>query len=68
MILNSAIMATLVAASNLPLKEEMFTYMNIFGFLGYPAMVFLMVSALFQSLRDMKQDKKDKRTGEEDGE
>jgi len=66
MILNSAIMATLAASSNLPLVKEMFFYMNLIGFMGYPAMMFLMLSALFQTFRDMKQDKKDKRTGDDD--
>jgi len=66
MILNSAIMATLAASSNLPLVQEMFTYMNLFGFIGYPAMILLMLSALLQSFKDMKQNKKNKRTGEED--
>ena len=68
MILNSAIMATLAATSNLPLVQEMFFYMNLFGYIGYPTMVLLMLSALFQSMRDWKKDKKNKRTGEEDGE
>ena len=66
MILNSAIMATLAASSNLPLVQEMFFYMKIIGWLGYPAIVFLMLSALFQTFNDMKMDKKNKRTGEED--
>lgn len=67
MILNSAIMATLAASSNLPLVQEMFFYMNVLGYLGYPAMILLMLSALLQSFKDMKQNKKNKRTGEEDG-
>ena len=61
MILNSAIMATLAAASNLSLVNEMFFYMNLFGYVGYPAIILLMVSALFQSLNELKIDKKKKR-------
>ena len=68
MILNSAIMATLAATSNLPLTREMFVYLNLFGYVGYPAMLLLMLSALFQALSDMKQKKKRERTGDEDGE
>ncbi len=69
MILNSAIMATIAASSNLPLVQEMFFYMKVIGYAGYPAMLLLMMSALITSLQEMKQDKRDKRTGaEEDGE
>ena len=68
MILNSAIMATIAVDAGLALEQEMFFYMKLFGYMGYPAMVYLMLSALFQTFSDMKQDKKKKRTGDEDGE
>ena len=67
MILNAAIMATLAATSNIPLVQEMFFYMRLFGYIGYPAMIFLMLSALLQSMKEWKLDKRKKRTGEENG-
>lgn len=69
MILNSAIMATIAADAGIELTQEMFFYMRLFGYVGYPAMLYLMLSALLQSLRELKFDKKNKRTGnDEDGE
>ena len=66
MILNSAIMATIAENAGLALTQEMFFFMRLFGFIGYPAMIILMLSALFQSFRDMKMDKRRKRTGDEE--
>ena len=68
MILNSAIMATIAADAGIALTQEMFFYMRLFGYVGYPAMMFLMLSALFQSFKEMKLDKKKARTGDDDGE
>ena len=66
MILNSAIMATIAENAGLALTQEMFFFMRLFGLIGYPSMVLLMLSALFQSLKDMKKDKMEKRTGVEE--
>jgi len=63
MILNSAIMATIAEAAGLELTKEMFFFMNLFGFLGYPAMILLMLSALIQSMREWKIDKAEKKAG-----
>lgn len=63
MILNSAIMATIAENAGLALTQEMFFFMRLFGFVGYPAMIFLMLGALIQSFKSMKEDKKEERTG-----
>ena len=68
MILNSAIMATIAADAGIALTQEMFFYMRLFGLIGYPSMVLLMMSALIQSLRQLKIDKQNKRTGDENSE
>ena len=68
MILNSAIMATIAENAGIGLTQEMFFFMKLFGYLGYPAMAYLAFSTLIRSLKEWKIEKRNKRTGEEDGE
>ena len=67
-IFTAAIMATISDNAGLGLTQEMFFFMKLFGWFGYPAMIFLMLSAIIQSFREMKIDKHNKRVGESDGE
>jgi len=66
MILNSAIMATIAVDAGLALEQEMFFYMQTIGWLGYPAIIFLMLTTTINIMVQWKADKKKKRTGDED--
>jgi len=67
MILDSAIMATIAENAGLGLTQEMFFFMKMFGYAGYPVMLWLVLSTLIQTLKELKVDKINKRTGEEHG-
>jgi len=63
MILNSAIMASIAENAGLALTNEMLFFVRMFSLAGYPAMVFLVLATLIQSLKEWKIDKQNKRTG-----
>lgn len=66
MIFNSAIMATIADNAGLELTQEMFFFMKLFGYIGYPAMILLVFSTIVQSLKQWKLDSMNKRTGGDD--
>jgi hypothetical protein len=66
MVLNSAMMATIAGSANLNLTKEFFTYMEIFGYAGYAAMVYLVIKTLFDYIGQYKIGKEQKRTGDDD--
>lgn len=68
MILNSAIMASISENAGLGLNQEMFFFMELFGYIGYPAMIILTFATLVQTLKEWKIDKQNKRTGGDYGE
>ncbi len=63
MVWNSSIMASIAASAGLPLTTELFTYMQIFGWAGYVAMIFVVLNAIIRTFGEWKADKKEKRTG-----
>lgn len=66
MMLNSAIMATLVNQAGLGLEQEMFRYMFLFGLLGYILMFYLAFITLIDVLYLWNIKKWNKRMGEHD--
>lgn len=64
MTLNSAIMATIANLAGIPITEEMFMYMFLFGWAGYGLMVFLVVKTLLDIVEGYKQKQKEIRIGE----
>lgn len=65
MVLNSAIMATLASAAGLNLTNEMFFYMNFFGWAGYLFMIYLCLKTLIDSFKIAKNLALRKRMGED---
>jgi hypothetical protein len=63
MIMNSAIMATIADNAGLELTQEMFMFMKLFGYIGYPAMILLFFYTMIQTLKEWKIDKRNKRMG-----
>jgi len=63
MMLNSAIMASIAEASGLGITQEMFFFVRIFGIIGYPAMLFLMLGGLINALKVKKEEKNNERYG-----
>jgi len=50
MILNSTMVATIAGAANLDLTNELFTYMTIFGYAGYIALIYIMFRTIVDYL------------------
>lgn len=63
MVLNSAIMASLVEASNLSLSSEFFRYMWLFGIGGYIMLVFMVLSTILDVIKIIKSRKNNERMG-----
>lgn len=64
MMLNSAIMATLAQTSNLPILNEMFRYMWLFGIAGWMMIFFLMFSTVIQLTKLWRKNLEAKRMGD----
>jgi hypothetical protein len=62
---NISIIASLANASNITLTKELFAYMNLFGWAGYLATVYLVIKTLFDTLKLWKISKDKRRLGEE---
>lgn len=62
----SAIMTSFALSSNLNITKSMFMYMNLFGWAGYIAMIYLVLKTLFDTLALWRIDKDMKRTGEDE--
>lgn len=65
--LDSAIMATIASNSNIPLTSEMFMFMNIFGWAGYAAMIFVFFMTIVNLINMHKDLLRRKKEGEFDG-
>ncbi len=63
MILNSTIVATIAASANLPLTNEMFTYMTLFGYAGYISMIVLVFMSILHLMKQWKTKKEEERFG-----
>jgi len=58
-----SIIGSLAAASNYDLMHQIYGLMEIVGWIGYVSIVILIIATLFQWLGELKNDKKEKRTG-----
>ena len=65
MILNSGIMATIAENAGIPLTQEMFMFMTIFGWGGYLFMAYFVIKTLFDVLATYKQQKHQARYGDD---
>ena len=63
---NSAIVASIASASNLPVTQELFRYMWLFGTFGYLFMGYLVLKTLFDVLTLYKIGKGKERMGDDD--
>ncbi len=66
LMLNAAIMSTIASNSALPLTNEMFRYMWLFGMAGYVLMGYLVLKTLVDLLTLSKQNIKTRRMGRQE--
>lgn len=66
MIMNSAIMATLAEKAGLGLTQEMFFFMKMFSIMGYPILIILMLTTMFQYFKLQKDSITERRTGNDE--
>lgn len=64
LMLDAAIMSTIVTSSGLDLSQEMFFLMWVFGTLGFIMMMYMGVKSLLDVLKQYKINKRNKRMGE----
>lgn len=62
--MNTAIIATLADSFGLAITRELNLYMEIFGWIGYIAMIILVFTTAIQMLNQLKIDKRNKRVGD----
>lgn len=63
MVLNCAIMATIAAATGIPVTNELFNIMSMIGWVGYLMMLFMFVTTMITMLRMWVTKKKVERVG-----
>jgi len=61
---NLSIITTLGAASNYDLMNQMHGFMDLVGWIGYVAIIILVITSMFQLFAEAKGDQRERRTGD----
>ena len=63
LVFDAAIFASFATTFGLGISGELYMFMQIFGYAGWIAILILIIGSIFELLRELKGDKKAKRTG-----